>query len=270
MWNNSFIIILLTVLCISCKEKKEVASEKVHHAKCQNEFTLRFSLPEDCRHYVTPAIPGNLKEIMFGNNDSVKKGQIIAYLVSSEYLDIQERYLTVRYELEYLKEDFKRQGELTVENVTSIKKLQKAQTEYNTKDAICLSLEKKLKLAGFNPERIYKKGPEKYAYLLAPVTGKIQYHSLSTGMYLDNKTPNIYIQTKDSLIAEIFLEQNQRADIRSGTVFEILNEEDVICTATANGKLFMKSDGEWMCKAILSERPASLYNGLFLKARLKK
>ena len=60
------------------------------------------------------------------------------------------KYLENKSELDYYQEEYKRQGELTVENAASIKKLQQAKANYYKFEASYQSLKAQLELLGVN------------------------------------------------------------------------------------------------------------------------
>jgi len=187
------LLVILTGCLIFCckKNNKDIPDPKT---PLDSIYAITV-LPEENIHFVAPAMDGFIKSIYVKNNDSVACGQTIASIYNTEYIDIQKEYLIIRYELEFLREEFKRQGELSIENVTSIKKMQKAQADFMIKEAAYNSLYKKLKIIGFNPEAVYKKGPLTYSYLYAPVNGVIKYHGISPGKYLKKEDELMHIQT---------------------------------------------------------------------------
>jgi len=269
---KQLLIINITVISLlfSCKKntnKDVYESNDSFENKIEATATIKY--PDDIIIQVSPAMEGILKKIMVPNKDSVEKGEPIAILQNPDYLDIQKEYLSKKYELEYLREDFKRQGELTVENVTSIKKMQKAKSDFYAKEAVCMSLEKKLQLIGINPKFIFKNGPTINAILISPAKGRILYENIKIGELLLPGVPHFHIIEKDSLIAELKFFNNEYISITKGMIFTLIdkNHEDIDVKIT---DYYIKPEKDYfIAKAEIIGKPSDIFAGLIFKIQKK-
>jgi len=77
--------------------------------------------------YVSVPMNGYLKKILVHIGEYVQKGRVLAILEHPDYIDLQREFLETKSQYDYYKEDFQRQGELSLENATSLKTMQLAQ-----------------------------------------------------------------------------------------------------------------------------------------------
>jgi cobalt-zinc-cadmium efflux system membrane fusion protein len=178
---NKIMLLPFIIFMISCKgEKTEVQDlkEDVNHDQIEftagqinmaeivtgklskedffEKLTCSGSIEPTPRSLAQITVPygGFIKSINYFIGDNVKKGDILAEIENPEFIKLQEVFLSTAAEVEYLKEDFKRQGELNLDNSASIKKFQEAKANYHIKEANLLSIGSQLKLLGINPEKI--------------------------------------------------------------------------------------------------------------------
>ena len=95
---------------------------------------------------VSPIIGGFIKSLNYFPGDFVEKGAVIASLQHPDFISLQQQYIETKSQIDYYQEEFKRQGELTVENAASIKNMQKAKADYLSSEATYKSLKSQLKL----------------------------------------------------------------------------------------------------------------------------
>ncbi|HEX2395994.1 MAG TPA: efflux RND transporter periplasmic adaptor subunit [Bacteroidales bacterium] len=84
----------------------------------------------------------------------VQTGQILAIIENSDFLLLQQEYLEAKNMVEFQEEEYARQGDLTVENATSIKKMQSAKRDYTAAELKYQTLRKHLVILGLNPDSL--------------------------------------------------------------------------------------------------------------------
>ena len=107
----------------------------------------------------------------------------MAILEHPDYIRLQQEFLETKNQLELYQEEFKRQGELTVENASSIKKMQQAQADYRITEVKYLSLKAQLKLIGLDPDSLHIDGIRTTIQIKAPINGTISRVNASIGKY---------------------------------------------------------------------------------------
>ena len=133
------------------------------------------SIEADPNHkaMISPPLKGYLKKITVHIGEFVKKGNVLAELEHPGYIDLQQEFLMVKSQYDYYKDDFKRQGELSLENAASIKKMQQAQNEFRKIEAQFYSLKKHLAFIGINADSLKVENLRSEIKLVAPISGYI-------------------------------------------------------------------------------------------------
>ena len=263
------LIIISIFLCTGCaKHSPEEYEKDTDPALITGTGVLEY--PDENIHFVSLPIGGFLKKLLVKSGDSVTKGDAIAILESPEYLDMQIEYLRIKHELEYLREDFKRQGELTIDNVTSIKNMQKAQAGFLSKESICNGLEKKLFLIGINPGKLLNTGPSSSIVLKSKINGKIIFKNIFTGQYIPSDLPVFKIIHSDSLIVHITFDITHFNDVlKTDTVSLFLNDKNV-GKALIDKHSVTINDYRTECFASIYSTSEYFTEGFVLKSIIKK
>ncbi len=110
---------------------------------------------------------------------AIRKGQVIAVIENSLFIDIQQEYLESKSRLVYLEQELKRQQELRREEINAGKTLQQVSSEYNMQQARIRGLAQKLSLVGIKPG-----GMSKTANLYSPITGYVKESNVNMGKYV--------------------------------------------------------------------------------------
>lgn len=116
--------------------------------------------------------------------DRVKKGQLLVTLKNPEFIEIQQNYLEVSEQLNYLKSEFNRQKTLFEEKITSEKNYLKAKSNYKSNLAHYNGLRKKLQMLNLNPSSVEQGRISSTINLYAPMNGHITKVNVSNGTYI--------------------------------------------------------------------------------------
>jgi len=190
MKNISYVFILL--FFISCQrehiEKAEDETSTAAASEVRDTFICSgyFTLHPARLATVTAPINGFIKKMYYNNGDYVKKGALLAVLTHQDYIKIQRDYLEARSQADYYTEDFKRQGELTLEHASSIKRMQRAQSDYWANEARLRALKAQLDYIGIDAEKVVKEGFTNTINIYAPVSGYIIKTEGNTGKFIDS------------------------------------------------------------------------------------
>ena len=132
---------------------------------------------------VNAPMGGYIRSVSFIPGNYVAKGTVLAILEHPDYIRLQQEYLETKNQLELYEEEFKRQGELTVENASSIKKMQQAKADYRITEVQYLSLKAQLKLIGIDADSLYTDGIKTSIQIKAPISGTISRINASIGKF---------------------------------------------------------------------------------------
>lgn len=116
--------------------------------------------------------------------DSVKKGQLLVTLENPEFVEIQQNYLEVSEQLNYLKSEYNRQKTLFEEKITSEKNYLKAESAYKSNLAHYNGLRKKLQMLNINPSSVEQGRISSTINLYAPISGHVTKVNISNGTYV--------------------------------------------------------------------------------------
>ena len=170
-------------------------------------------------YYVNLPIAGFVKTIYVHKGETVKKHQTLAVIEHERYLDLKRDFLKAKVNFDYQKDKYQRQGELAIEQATSLKKMEEAKYDYNTAEAEYNSLSAKLLLIGINSGELTPENINTEAYLKSPVSGKIVGNSAEKGRYYTNSN-NLFV-IADSLSERIVFK------IKRQDAYKICNQKPV-------------------------------------------
>ena len=202
-----FIIISFFIFFTACKNrpysenhitenlilKSEIKTAKIKTEKPVIIYTEKYipvkgliSVSPNNKAVISAPAAGFIRQLNYQIGEYVEKGKLLAKVSHQSYIDVQKEFLETKYMLEYYKTDFKRQGELTLENASSIKNMEKSKAYYWALEAKYKALESQLKYMGINPGLIEKNGFTTIIKIYAPVSGLISKADGNIGSYIDN------------------------------------------------------------------------------------
>ncbi len=141
-------------------------------------------VPPHNKSSITTFIGGYITKTPLLIGDSVKKGQLLVTLENTEFVEIQQNYLEVSEQLNYLKSEFNRQKTLFDEKITSEKNYLRAESAYKSNLAHYNGLRKKLQMLNLNPSRVAQGHISSTINLYAPINGHVTKVNVSNGTYV--------------------------------------------------------------------------------------
>lgn len=130
---------------------------------------------------ISPPAGGVLRTLYYPAGAYVIAGSTLAAVENMDFLKMQQEYLEAKSQFFYFGEELKRQGELTLESATSVKKMQQAQLDYQISEIKMRSLAKQLALCGIIADSVDVDHLSPLMYIRAPVTGYIHNISVQPG-----------------------------------------------------------------------------------------
>jgi cobalt-zinc-cadmium efflux system membrane fusion protein len=143
-----------------------------------------FVLPAHGLVQVTLPFGGVVKKILFPDGSYVKAGTVVALIENPGFITLQQEYLEAKNQYDYFRQDYQRQGELTVDNATSIKKMQQANREFSTFEIRVRALKAQLQLAGIDADSLRADNISPLAKIRAPISGILCEINAGQGRYL--------------------------------------------------------------------------------------
>lgn len=172
------------------KERAGIATGKMEQRTLSDVVfcTGKLSALPQNKANVSPSMSGFIQKIFFQTGEQVKQGDVLATLHHPDFFGLQQQYLEAKAQKDYYYEEYKRQGELTVENAASMKTMQQAKADYLSAEAKYKSLKAQLVLLGVVPEQIEKGDFAQTFTIKAPVSGIVTSVDGNTGLFIDAGT----------------------------------------------------------------------------------
>lgn len=160
------------------KIEKKVLSEVL-------ECSGKIEVSPNNKAFASPGLNGFIKDIFIKEGDFVKAGSVLVSVTHPDFIILQQQYLESKSQVDFYEKEFKRQGELTVENAASIKNMEKAQSDYWTAQAAYKSAKTQLEILGINTERLEKENFTKTFNVTAAISGFVNNLSINRGQFLE-------------------------------------------------------------------------------------
>jgi cobalt-zinc-cadmium efflux system membrane fusion protein len=208
--------------------------------------------PEN-KAYVSTFLGGYVKSIHLLSGEKVRKGQVLLTLANPEYLELQQSYIEVKEQLNYLKAEYERQKNLASENIASKKYLEKVKSNYNQGLAKFNSLKENLRLLNIDTKNVEDNHFTSEIKLYAPISGNIVVLNASLGKYMSPSDVILSIVNIDHFHLELSVFEKDILKIKKGQTiqFRIPNTGSEVYS----GKVFLKS------KAVNSKNRSILVYG---------
>ena len=157
------------------------------------------SVPADHQAKVSTIYTGIIQSVKVEIGAYVHKGQVIATISNPDFLQQQQRLLTVNSQIELAQQELDRQQILYEGNAGTGKNLQAATTQLRTLRTEKAALEEQIRLMGLNPKTLTNEGMQSTLTVVAPISGNISAVYTNNGAYVDASTPIVEIIDNSSL-----------------------------------------------------------------------
>lgn len=224
---KTFFLIIFTLLAASCGKKKPAEMQEANDSLAANEVVMRddqlemaevqigkmekrvLSSTVECNgsievppgHYASVHAPmaGYVAEAYFFPGNYVNKGTVLAVLENHDFIVLQRDYLEAKSQFAFYESEYRRQGELSQGNASSVKQMQFSEAEYISRKARLQSLAAQLSMLGIDPEKVSADAISSRIKLRAPISGYIVRVEASIGKYADPATSLYEIVDKSHL-----------------------------------------------------------------------
>ncbi len=173
-------------------------------------------VPPHNKSSVTTFVAGYVMKTPLLVGDMVKKGQLLVTLENTEFVEIQQNYLEVAEQLNYLKSEFTRQKTLYDEQITSEKNYLKAESSYKSNLAHYNGLQKKLQMMNINPSNVLAGNISTTINLYAPIDGYVTKVNVSNGTYVSTSEVIMEIVDTDHIHLELSVFEKDIMNVKKG------------------------------------------------------
>ncbi|WP_144606370.1 efflux RND transporter periplasmic adaptor subunit [Algoriphagus algorifonticola] len=200
---------------------------------------------------------------------AIKKGQLLVTLEHPDYVTIQQEYVQSKNQLAYMELEYKRQEELSRENVSALKIFQQTQAEYKNLQAQVKGLEEKLAILGINATNLTEDKISRYIHLYSPVTGYVSEVNVNLGKYVNSTDAMFELIDAKHLHAELTVYEKDLPKIAIGQKVRFTIPNDPSREYKAEVYLMGKkieSDRSLRIHAHLEDEDNQLVPGMYIQA----
>ncbi len=175
---------------------------------------------------VSVPLGGFVKSSNLLPGSAVTKGQTLAIIENTEFVDLQQNYLDIKNKFEFAEAEYKRHTELYKDDVYSEKNMQQTTSEYRSLKAQLKGIGQKLQVIGINPATLTEDGISATIALVSPIRGYVKTANISMGKYVSPTDVLFEIVGTDNLLLELSLFEKDANTISIGQFahFTINNE----------------------------------------------
>ncbi|MBN1599063.1 MAG: efflux RND transporter periplasmic adaptor subunit [Bacteroidales bacterium] len=244
--------------------KKHLISEEI-------ECTGSVEASPNSQAVVGVPMKGYLKTIDAHIGQYVEKGQKLASAEHPDYIDLQLAYIETKSEFEYLHQDYKRQGELSLENAASLKTLQKSQAEFQKTEARLIALKKHLAFLGIDGDSLHIEDIHSEIILRSPISGIVTKVNGIIGMLYNENEPVFGIVCNNNPILHLKVFEKDANRIMRGqqVKFSPLNKIDQISKAKIiSTTKSIDTDNSLNIYAQIKDPNADLLPGMYVRGSI--
>lgn len=221
-------------------------------------------VPPEREYVVSASQAGAITKLNAAVGDTVKKGEVLAELNSSDLLTMQREYLKTLNELQLGTTVYQRDKKLAQEGVIADRRLQETQSQYRTFLSESDEHKQLLKIAGMGDAdiaRLIKTHQlSGHLRLRSPITGVVLERLVSSGERVDNLAPIYRIADLNELWLEINVPQERISNLNIGDSVQIENT-DVTAVIRLLGKNVNTENQTVLARAVIQGKPSKIRTG---------
>ena len=221
---------------------------------------------------VSVPLGGFVKSSSLLPGNAVSKGQTLAIIENTEFVDLQQNYLDIKNKYQFAEAEYKRHTELYKDDVYSEKNLQQTTSEYRSLKAQLKGIGQKLQVIGVNPATLSEDNISATIALVSPINGYVKTANLSIGKYVSPTDVLFEIVGNDNLLLELSLFEKDANTISIGQFahFTINNE-----THEHKAKIYqvgksINADKTYKVYATVQQPCNNVLPGMYVLAHIEK
>ena len=203
-------------------ERNEMALGSLEERNFSNSIQCngRIDVPPNNKAVISAVMGGYIVETPLLEGDRVRQGDFLVSLENPEYLRIQQEYLEIQSQLNYLKDDYERQKQLLEEEVSSRKKFLKAESDYRSAQASSKGLEQQLRMISIDPAVVRQERILPASTIRSPITGTITRVHVARGVFVEDSDPIMEIVDSEHIHLELAVLERDVNQISEGQSIE--------------------------------------------------
>lgn len=173
-------------------------------------------VPPQNRALIHPPVGAYVQDVRVKVGQRVRKGEVLAVLEHPDVLELQRRYLDAKAQYAFQQKEFGRQEELSREQATAQRQLDKARADLASAAALQASLEAQLNRLGIDAGSLEAESLHRQLQLKAPFEGFITQVDAQLGQFVGADRPVLAMLNKEHLHVELEVFERDLGSIQNG------------------------------------------------------
>lgn len=173
-------------------------------------------IPVEGMQDITPFFGGYVADLKLMEGQQIRKGEVLFYLESPEFVRLQQEYLETSSQLNFLKEEFERQKTLFGEKIASQKGYLKAESEYQSSLAKAESLKKQLGMIHVNTDKLTPASIQTKVPVISPINGYVESVFTVPGAFLPSASKAATLISTEHMHIELSVFEKDAVNVTEG------------------------------------------------------
>ena len=228
-------------------------------------------VPPQNKSYIAMPFGGYIKKINVLDGMQVQKGQTLMVVEHPEVIELQQEYVEVQGQSEYLAADYERQKELYAKEAGSAKSYQQAKSAYMVNKAKLSGLAMKLEMANVNMNTLRNGQIERTQNIRSPFAGVITKVTANVGAFAEPKDNLLEIIDLKHAHAELTVYEKYLSFLQKEQSVKL---QFVDMHTTASAKIYLigreiSTERTVKVHCHFDKLPADITPGSYLKAEIR-
>lgn len=231
-------------------------------------------IPPQYLNTVTLSMGGIVKTLSLTPGENVRRGAVLGTVENPAFIDLQQTYLDSRAQLDYLEAEYRRQQNLSREEVASQKELQQSKADFLSMKSRVEASAEQLRQLGVNPEKLAEDGIVPYITVRAPAGGYVSNVQVNVGKYLNTGDPLCDIVDKDRMQLRLIAYEEDLARLKPESEFTFrvngLGKKKFRATLISVGQQVDENDRTIELYARIADLDPHFRPGMRVSAKIKR
>ncbi|SNR71588.1 MULTISPECIES: efflux RND transporter periplasmic adaptor subunit [Hymenobacter] len=200
-------------------------------------------VPPQNQASISAVMGGYVQSVAVLPGQQVSRGGTVAVLRHPDYLKLQQDYLQSKARVTFLRQELTRQQTLDAEDVGAKRKLQQAQSDYQSEQAILRATAGQLRMLGIGMTQLDRGVISPTVPLVSPIGGYVKSVNINPGQFVDPQAVLVEVVDRSDLHLELKVFERDIVRVKKGQriLFKIPSRgsnEDLTARVFLVGKAF--------------------------------
>lgn len=278
-------IVVLSAPKVLADEQLNIDQSQINNLKIETQKPLKVSsvhspsfpgkivIPNAQIRVLNPMLPGLVNILYVAEGDQIRKGQKLAEISSSVFLEEQQKYLQAISELAIAKRNHERNEELLEEGIISEKTYLAGQSAFQEADATFYSIRQLLQFSGMSDQQIEtlqsSRRINRTMLITAPFDGVVLTQTAKTGQHVDEDVSLYHLGDLDPLWIEIHVPFMLRSSLQVGNAISI-EGSSIKSKVITIGQMVHEDDQGIIVRGLLQSGQTEFIPGQYVKVNLEQ